>query len=223
MRLTVSPRPHKTGAGGRNKTKTVYWCTIKQSNVHLPLYIYMVTMTEQWPLVNIYNKWQIKLLKSWHVSTVPILHLSMFRFLVGLTRLWNSVGMFGALDPLFWLARSVRPTSLTTWYLFIHPASAILYTILWRKMFTCACTPPGVHISTAESIRLGTGCKAIDVKAFIDVNKSLDGLVTFVILLFEPYRIFMVPYYYIYNLLFNYALLIHICVDTIIYCWENWK
>ena len=26
--------------------------------------IYMVTMTEQWPLINIYNNWQIKLLKS---------------------------------------------------------------------------------------------------------------------------------------------------------------
>ena len=43
-----------------------------------------------------------------------------------------------------------------------------------------------VHISTTESIRLGTGCEAVDVKAVIDVNKSLDGLVTFVILIFEP-------------------------------------
>ena len=43
-----------------------------------------------------------------------------------------------------------------------------------------------VHISTAESIRLWTGCKAVDVKAFIDVDKSLDGLVTYVILIFEP-------------------------------------
>ena len=43
-----------------------------------------------------------------------------------------------------------------------------------------------VHISTAESIRLGMGCKAIDIKACIKVNKSLDGFVTFVILIFEP-------------------------------------